>query len=294
MSILINSQTTVLVQGITGKEGSFHTKKMLEYGTRIVAGVTPGRGGEKMEGVEIYETVEEAVKKTQANTSIIFVPAKFAIDALYEAVNGGVNLVICITEGIPFQDMIKVYHYAKVKNVILIGPNCPGLINPGEVKVGIMPVDIYQKGTIGVVSRSGTLTYEVVSNLTKKNFGQSTCVGIGGDPVICSSFVDILTLFEKDSFTKGIVLIGEIGGDEEEEAAKFIHSQMKKPVVVFIAGKTAPQETRMGHAGAIISGGKGTAEEKIKAFEKASIPVAPTPQEVPELLRKELLRKKIS
>lgn len=288
MSILINENTKVIVQGITGRDGSFHTKEMLKYGTKIVAGVTPGKKGTYVENVPVYNTVEEALKETGADTSVIFVPAQFAPDAIYEAIDTGINLIICITEGIPIHEMIKVIHYLKSskKNARLIGPNCPGIISPGKCKVGILPSRIFKKGNIGVVSRSGTLTYEIVYHLSSANFGQSTVIGLGGDPILGSTFIDILQLFEEDDQTEAIVLIGEIGGSDEEEAAKFIKENISKPVVAFIAGKTAPPEKRMGHAGAIISGGVGTAEEKIKALEQANIPVATEPAEVPVLLSK--------
>lgn len=284
MSILVNANTRLIVQGITGREGRFHTRKMLDYGTRIVAGVTPGKGGERVEGVPVYNTVKEAVRDTGADTTIIFVPAKFAPDAIYEATDAGIKLIVCITEGIPVLEMVKVCYYVELKGSRLIGPNCAGVISPEEAKVGIMPASIYKKGSLGIVSRSGTLTYEVVYNLTKANFGQSSCVSIGGDPVIGSSFIDILELLEEDPQTKAIVLIGEIGGTDEEEAAEFIHSKMKKSVVALVVGKTAPPDKRMGHAGAIISRGEGTAEEKIKTFQKFSIPVAETPLQVVDLI----------
>jgi succinyl-CoA synthetase alpha subunit len=277
MSILIDKKTRLVVQGITGGEGSFHTQQMKEYGTNIVAGVTPGKGGTFVEGITVYNTVEEAVRIQKANTSIIFVPPAFASDAILEAVNAGIKVIICITEGIPINDMIKVYNALNGKDIVLIGPNCPGVISPGKAKVGIMPGFIHQKGTIGVVSRSGTLTYEAVKQLTDVKLGQSTCVGIGGDPIIGSQFVDIIKLFNEDPETEGIVMIGEIGGSAEEEAAEFIKKNVKKPVVGFIAGRTAPPGRRMGHAGAIISGGKGTAGEKMQAMLKAGIKVAESP-----------------
>ena len=277
MSILIDKKTRLVVQGITGSEGSFHTQQMIEYGTNIVAGVTPGKGGTLHEGVNVYNTVEEAVKKRDANTSIIFVPPSFAADAILESASAGIKVIICITEGIPVNDMIKVQNALKRKDVVLIGPNCPGVISPGLAKVGIMPGFIHKKGTIGVVSRSGTLTYEAVKQLTDVKLGQSTCVGIGGDPIIGSQFIDIIKLFNEDPETEGIVMIGEIGGSAEEEAAEFIKKNVKKPVVGFIAGRTAPPGRRMGHAGAIISGGKGTADEKMKALVKAGIKVAESP-----------------
>jgi len=277
MSILVDKKTRLVVQGITGGEGSFHTKQMIDYGTNVVAGVTPGKGGTYVEGILVYNTVEDTVKKQKSNTSIIFVPPSFAADAILEAANAGIKVIICITEGIPVNDMIKVYNALKGSDVVLIGPNCPGVISPGKAKVGIMPGFIHKKGTIGVVSRSGTLTYEAVKQLTDVNLGQSTCVGIGGDPIIGSQFIDIIKLFNEDPETEGIIMIGEIGGSAEEEAAEFIKKNVKKPVVGFIAGRTAPPGRRMGHAGAIISGGKGTADEKMKAMVKAGIKVAESP-----------------
>lgn len=289
MAILVNRETRVLVQGITGRDGSFHTKLMLEYGTKIVAGVTPGKGGSDYLGIPIFDTVREAVKKTSPNTSIIFVPPQFAVDAIYEAADNGIKLIVVITEGIPIHDMIKVKNYLDKKGIRLIGPNCPGVITPNECKVGIMPSHIFKRGRIGVVSRSGTLTYEIVNQLTINGFGQSTAIGIGGDPVIGSKFVDILKLFNEDDETDAVVLIGEIGGTDEQDAAEYIKKEFKKPVVAFIAGRTAPPERRMGHAGAIIAGSEGTADEKIKAFESAGVKVASLPEEVPKLLS-ELLK----
>ncbi|MEP0861228.1 MAG: succinate--CoA ligase subunit alpha [Ignavibacterium sp.] len=280
MSILVSNKTRLVVQGITGSEGSFHTGQMVEYGTKVVAGVTPGKGGTKFEGIPIYNTVEEAVKEQKANTSVIFVPPAFAADAILEAANAGIKVIICITEGIPTNDMLKVYNAIKNKDVVLIGPNCPGVISPGQAKVGIMPGFIHKKGNIGVVSRSGTLTYEAVKQLTDVELGQSTCVGIGGDPIIGSKFTDIIKMFNDDPDTEGIVMIGEIGGSAEEEAAEFIKKNVKKPVVGFIAGRTAPPGRRMGHAGAIISGGKGTAAEKMAAMKKAGIHVIESPAEI--------------
>ena len=285
MSILVDKHTRLLVQGITGREGSFHTTQMVEYGTPVVAGVTPGKKGELVAGVPVYDTVAAAVAETSANTSIIYVPAKFAPDAVYEAVDAGIALVICITEGVPVNDMVPVYHYVKAKGSRLIGPNCPGLITPGEAKVGIMPGFIHKEGSVGLVSRSGTLTYEVVDALTKAGLGQSTAVGIGGDPVIGTSFVDVLRLFQEDPRTKAIVMIGEIGGSDEEDAARFIKDHVTKPMAGFIAGRTAPPGKRMGHAGAIISGGLGTAAEKIAALEDAKVRVAESPAQVPQLLK---------
>jgi len=280
MSILVDKKTRLVVQGITGSEGSFHTKQMVEYGTKVVAGVTPGKGGTKFEGIPIYNTVEETVKNQKANTSVIFVPPAFAADAILEAANAGIKVIICVTEGIPTSDMIKVYNSIKHKDVVLIGPNCPGVISPGKAKVGIMPGFIHKKGTIGIVSRSGTLTYEAVKQIVDVGLGQSTAVGIGGDPIIGSKFTDIIKMFNEDPDTDGIIVIGEIGGTAEEEAAAFIKKNVKKPVVGFIAGRTAPPGRRMGHAGAIIAGGKGTAEEKIAAMKKAGIKVSESPADI--------------
>lgn len=284
MSILVGENTRLLVQGITGREGAFHTGQMKEYGTNVVAGVTPGKGGEWVHGIPVFDTVKEAVHATEANTSIIYVPARFASDAIMEAAEAGIKLVVCITEGIPVVDMIRVVGFLKRHDTRLIGPNCPGLITPGSAKVGIMPAHIHKPGTVGLVSRSGTLTYEVVQALSDKGLGQSTAVGIGGDPIIGSNFIDILTMFENDPLTEQIVLIGEIGGTDEQQAAKFISEQMTKPVTAFIAGRTAPPGKRMGHAGAIIQGGEGTAQEKIKAFEAVGVTVAAQPVEVADLV----------
>ena len=285
MSILVDNNTRLLVQGITGREGSFHTTQMVEYGTKVVAGVTPGKRGEQVAGVPVFNTVEDAVAETGANTSIIYVPARFAPDAIYEAVDAGIELVICITEGVAVNDMVPVYAYVNANGSRLIGPNCPGLITPGQAKVGIMPGFIHEPGNVGLVSRSGTLTYEVVDALTKAGLGQSTAVGIGGDPVIGTSFVDVLRLFQDDPETEAIVMIGEIGGSDEEDAAAFIRDYVTKPVAGFIAGQTAPPGKRMGHAGAIISGGAGTAAEKMKALEAANVRVAQSPSQVPALLK---------
>ena len=284
MSILIDSDTRVLVQGITGREGAFQAQQMLACGTKVVAGVTPLRGGEEVAGIPVFDSVRQAVAATGANTSTIFVPAAFAVDAIVEAVDAGIHLVVCITEGIPALDVVKAYHYARLKGCLLLGPNCPGLITPGQSNVGITPYDFYTPGPVGVVSRSGTLSYELVSELTKRGIGQSTSVGIGGDPIVGSSFVEILTLFEKDPETKVVALIGEIGGTDEEEAAGFIAREFTKPVVAFVAGKTAPAGKRMGHAGAIVSGGYGTAAEKIKALEEAGVAVGRTPEDMVEAI----------
>lgn len=280
MAIIIDKYTRLVVQGITGSEGSFHTKQMIEYGTKVVAGVTPGKGGTEINGVPVFNTVADAVKFQKANTSVIFVPPTFAADAILESADSGIKVIICITEGIPVADMTKVYNSIKNKNLILVGPNCPGVISPGIAKVGIMPGFIHKKGKIGLVSRSGTLTYEAVKQLTDVGLGQTTCVGIGGDPIIGSRFLDIIRLFNNDPETKGIVMIGEIGGSAEEEAAEFIKKNVAKPVVGFIAGRTAPAGRRMGHAGAIISGGKGTAAEKMAAMKKAGITVVDSPADI--------------
>jgi succinyl-CoA synthetase alpha subunit len=286
VSIFIDKSTTVVVQGITGRDGSFHTKQMIEYGTRIVGGVTPGKGGQKFEGtVPVFNTVHEAVKATGANTSVIYVPPMYAADAIMEAADAGIKLVVAITEGVPVNDMTKVYPFVKEKGARLLGPNCPGLITPGESKVGIIPGRICMPGNIGVVSRSGTLTYEVVYQLTRAGLGQSTCVGIGGDPINGTNFIDCLAAFEADPKTKAVAMMGEIGGTDEQDAAEFVRTRMKKPVVGFIAGQTAPPGRRMGHAGAIISGSAGTAAEKIEAFEKAGMGVARRPKDFVELLR---------
>ena len=273
MTILIDRDTRLLVQGITGKEGSFHTRQCVAYGTNVVAGVTPGKGGQDLDGIPVFNTIHEAVEKTGANASLIFVPSPFAADAIMESAAAGLELTVCITEGIPIHDMMKVVPFLKRHNCRLIGPNCPGVISPGFSKAGIMPGQIHKEGSIGVVSRSGTLTYEVVNQLTQSGLGQSTCIGIGGDPIIGSTFVDILELFDKDPETEGVVLIGEIGGSDEEVAAEYIKNYFKKPVLGFVAGLTAPPGKRMGHAGAIISGSGGTAKEKIAAMKKSGIHV---------------------
>ncbi|GIV77494.1 succinate--CoA ligase subunit alpha [Litorilinea aerophila] len=285
MSILVGKETRLLVQGITGREGAFHTQQMIEYGTNVVAGVTPGKGGEWAVGnTPVFDTVQEAVAATGANTSIIYVPARFAPDAIYEAADAGIELVICITEGIPALDMVQVRAYLDTTNTRLIGPNCPGLITPGEAKVGIMPGHIHTPGTVGIVSRSGTLTYEVVYALTARGIGQSTAVGIGGDPIIGTTFLDVLQMFEDDPGTEQVVLIGEIGGTDEQRAAEFIANHMTKPVTAFIAGQTAPPGRRMGHAGAIISGGEGTAAEKMAALQAAGARVARHPDEIASIV----------
>jgi succinyl-CoA synthetase alpha subunit len=283
MSILIDENTKVVVQGITGSEGSFHTRQMVSYGSRVVAGVTPGKGGQNLDGIPVFNRVEDAVTKEGANASCIFVPAPFAADAIVEAVDAGVELVVCITEGIPILEMVKVKSYLKEKKTRLIGPNCPGLTSPGKCKIGIMPGMIHKEGSVGVISRSGTLTYEVVWQLTQRGIGQSTCIGIGGDPLVGTSFVDLLDVFKDDPGTELIIIIGEIGGTAEEEAGEFVKEHVKKTVVGFIAGQTAPPGRRMGHAGAIISGGKGTAAEKIAAWEQSGIKVVNNPALVGEI-----------
>ena len=285
MAILADKNTRLLVQGITGREGSFHTKQMIDYGTNVVGGITPGKGGEWVHGKPVFDTVKKAVDATGANSSIIYAPAGVAPDAIYEAVDAGIALIVCITEGIPILDMIKVFDYVKRSNSRLIGPNCPGLLTPGQAKVGIMPGYIAMPGNVGVVSKSGTLTYEVVFALTQAGMGQTTCLGIGGDPVIGTNFVDALRMFEDDPETEKVVLIGEIGGRAEIDAADFIQAHMTKPVAAFIAGKSAPPGTRMGHAGAIIEGGEGTAVEKIAALNAAGVKVADNPEQIPDLLR---------
>ncbi|MCG3115955.1 MAG: succinate--CoA ligase subunit alpha [Candidatus Manganitrophus sp. SA1] len=291
MSILVNKNSRILVQGITGKEGSFHASACKAYGTKVVAGVTPGKGGTDFEGIPVFDTVEAAVEKTGADVSLIFVPPPFAADAIMESAQAGVPLIICITEGIPVLDMMKVKRFLADKPVRLIGPNCPGVITPEEAKIGIMPGFIHKKGNVGVVSRSGTLTYEAVWQLTQRGLGQSTCVGIGGDPVNGTHFVDVLGMFEKDRQTEAIVMIGEIGGDAEERAADYIKRNVSKPVVAFIAGITAPPGRRMGHAGAIIAGGKGTADDKMSALEAAGVTVVKNPALIGEAIEK-LLKKK--
>jgi len=285
MSILINESTRLIVQGVTGRDGSFHTKKMLDYGTRVVGGVTPGKRGTDVFGAPVFNTVYEAVEETQANASIIFVPARFAADAIMEAADAGIELVICITEGIPALDVVRAYRFVQQKGAMLIGPNCPGVMSPGKALAGILPAQIFKKGNIGVISRSGTLTYEVVYHLTANGLGQSTAVGVGGDPVVGLYFREILEMFQNDSDTDAVVLIGEIGGNAEEQAAEYVKKYMTKPVVGFIAGRSAPPGKQMGHAGAIISGGSGTAAEKVAALEAAGIKVAKEPSEIVGLLR---------
>jgi succinyl-CoA synthetase alpha subunit len=285
MSILVNKDSKVIVQGITGSAGLFHATQCLEYGTQVVGGVTPGKGGTEVDGFPVFDTVEDARRITGANTSLIFVPAAFAMDSMIEAIDAGVELVICITEGVPTLDMIKVKKYMQDKDVRLIGPNCPGVMTPGEAKVGIMPGYIHTPGRVGIISRSGTLTYEAVWQLSELGIGQSTSVGIGGDPIIGSTFIDILELFNQDDDTDAIILIGEIGGSAEEEAAEYIKKNIEKPVVAFIAGATAPKGKRMGHAGAIISGSSGSAKDKVAALESAGVKVCPSPAEMGETLK---------
>src|SRR6266852_3838018 len=288
MSVLVDKNTRLITQGLTGREGTFHTLQAVKYGTQVVGGVTPGKGGTKHEGMDVFNTVEEARRKTGANATVIFVPPPFAADAIMEAAAAGIELVVCITEGIPTFDMIRASAFLKGKMTRLIGPNCPGIISPGKCKIGIMPGHIHLEGNVGVVSRSGTLTYEAVGQLTKLGIGQSTCVGIGGDPIIGTNFVDALTLFNNDPETHAIIMIGEIGGNAEETAAAYVKANVQKPVVGFIAGQTAPPGRRMGHAGAIISGGSGKAEDKIRAMQAAGIAVCPTPADIGETIWKEL------
>ena len=284
MSILVNEQTRVLVQGITGRDGSFHAQSMQEYGSQVVGGVTPGKGGQKVGSLPVFNTVAEAIDKTGANCSVIFVPARFAANAVREAADAGIALVVCITEGLPVLNMTDLSAELKDKSVRLIGPNCPGVITPGQCKVGIMPGHIHKPGGVGVISRSGTLTYEVVYSLTESGMGQSTCIGVGGDPIIGTGYLDLLAMFEQDDQTDSIVLIGEIGGEAEEQAAEYIKTSVTKKVVAFISGRTAPPGKRMGHAGAIISGGKGGAEAKVKALSEAGVVVVDRPDQIPQAL----------
>jgi succinyl-CoA synthetase alpha subunit len=290
MSILVNKETRVICQGITGKAGEFHTRGCLEYGTNMVGGVTPGKGGTQVAGLPVFDTVTEAVEKTGANATMIFVPAAFTADAILEALDAGIHVIVAITEGIPPLDMVEVFHKVRASDSILIGPNCPGVITPGACKIGIMPGYIHKPGRIGVISRSGTLTYEAVWQLTNLGLGQSTCIGLGGDPIVGSSFVDLLSLFQDDPDTEGILMMGEIGGTAEEDAAVFVRSHVTKPVAAFIAGRTAPPGKRMGHAGAIISGGKGTAAEKISALRNAGIEVAESPADMGTAVARALKR----
>lgn len=288
MSIIIDKSTRLIVQGITGRDGSFHAKLMKEYGTEVVGGTSPGKGGTDVDGIPVFNTVYEAVEQTEANTSIIFVPARFAADAIMEAADAGIRLIVCITEGIPTLDVIKAYRFAEQKGAMLIGPNCPGIISPGKSLVGILPGQVFKQGNVGIISRSGTLTYEIVFQLTANDMGQSTAIGIGGDPVVGVHFLQLLEMFEKDPETEAIVMIGEIGGNAEELAAEYIREHVSKPVVAFIAGQTAPPGKQMGHAGAIISGSSGSAKDKIAALEAAGIEVAQEPADVPQLLKKKM------
>lgn len=288
MAVLIDRDTRLLVQGITGKEGSFHALRNKRYGTQVVAGVTPGKAGQSVDGVPVFDTVAEAVAESGANTSLVFVPARFSADAVFEAVDAGVPVIVCITEGIPVMDMARVYNYVRGKEHVLIGPNCPGLISPGKANVGIIPDEICIEGPVGLVSRSGTLTYQIVHELTQRGMGQSTCIGIGGDPIIGSGFVEILERFEADAETRVAILVGEIGGDDEERAARFISEHMTKPVVAYVAGFTAPPGKRMGHAGAIITGSRGTAQAKAEAFESAGVRVGRNPTQVADYVKEAL------
>ncbi len=288
MSIYIDSDTRVLVQGITGSEGGFHTRRMIEYGTHVVAGVTPGKGGSSFENIPVYNTVTDAVRQQQPDAAVIFVPAAFAADAVLEAADADISLIVCISEGVPFHDMMKVYPHVRSKGITLVGPNCPGLISPGKSKLGILPGHIFKPGKVGIVSRSGTLTYEIADQLTRNDIGQSTVVGIGGDPIVGTSFVDTIQRFNEDPETYVIVLVGEIGGTDEETAAEYIAQHVAKPVVAYIAGFSAPAGKRMGHAGAIISGNQGTAETKAKALESKGIPVARMPKGVIDLVQQKL------
>lgn len=288
MAVLIDRDTRLVVQGITGKEGSFHALRNKRYGTQVVAGVTPGKAGQSVDGVPVFDTVAEAVAESGANTSLVFVPARFSADAVFEAVDAGVPVIVCITEGIPVMDMARVYNYVRGKEHVLIGPNCPGLISPGKANVGIIPDEICIEGPVGLVSRSGTLTYQIVHELTQRGMGQSTCIGIGGDPIIGSGFVEILERFEADAETRVAILVGEIGGDDEERAARFISEHMTKPVVAYVAGFTAPPGKRMGHAGAIITGSRGTAQAKAEAFESAGVRVGRNPTQVADYVKEAL------
>ncbi|UCB59437.1 MAG: succinate--CoA ligase subunit alpha [Thermoplasmatales archaeon] len=286
MAVFADKNNKVLVQGATGHQGVFHISEMLDFGTNVVAGVTPGKAGQEVHGVPIFNTVQEGVDATGANTSLVLVPARFAKDAVFEALNAGIKTLVVITENIPFHDAMEFVHYGKYQDAIIIGPNCPGIASPGKAKIGILPGQIFKEGSVGVASRSGTLTYEIVNSLTEKGIGQSTCIGLGGDPIIGTTFIDALNAFEKDKETKSVVLVGEIGGTAEEEAAEYIKENISKPVFAFIAGRTAPSGKRMGHAGAIIARGKGTADSKIKAFEKAGVKLAKFPTDIADLIEK--------
>lgn len=286
MAVFADKNNKVLVQGATGHQGVFHIGEMLDFGTNVVAGVTPGKAGQEVHGVPIFNTVQEGVDATGANTSLVLVPARFAKDAVFEALNAGIKTLVVITENIPFHDAMEFVHYGKYKDAVIIGPNCPGIASPGKAKIGILPGQIFMEGSVGVASRSGTLTYEIVNSLTEKGIGQSTCIGLGGDPIIGTTFIDALNAFEKDKETKSVVLVGEIGGTAEEEAAEYIKENISKPVYAFIAGRTAPPGKRMGHAGAIIARGKGTADSKIKAFEKAGVKLAKFPTDIADLIEK--------
>ncbi len=288
MSIFVDERNKVVVQGATGHQGVFHIGEMLNFGTKVVAGVTPGKAGEQVHGVPIFDNANDAVDKTHADTSLVLVPARFAKDAVFEALDAGIKTIVVITENIPFLDAMEFVHYGKYNDAVIIGPNCPGIASPGKTKIGILPGSIFKEGNVGVASRSGTLTYEIVNSLTEQNIGQSTCVGLGGDPIIGSTFIDALNAFEKDSETDAIVLVGEIGGTAEEDAAEYIKDHVSKPVFAFIAGRTAPPGKRMGHAGAIIARGKGTADSKIKAFEDAKVPLAKFPTDIANLVKKSL------
>ena len=288
MAIFVDEKSKVIVQGATGHQGVFHIGEMKNFGTKVVAGVTPGKGGQEVHDVPIFDNVREGVDETGANTSLVLVPARFTKDAVFEALDAGIKTVVVITENVPFHDSMEFVHYAKYKDAVLIGPNCPGIASPGKTKVGILPSSIFQKGNVGVASRSGTLTYEIVNSLSEKNIGQSTCIGLGGDPIIGTTFIDALDGFEKDKDTKAIVLVGEIGGTAEEDAAEYIQENISKPVFAFIAGRTAPPGKRMGHAGAIIARGKGTAESKVKAFKKADVEIAQFPTDVADLVEENL------
>ena len=292
MSIIIDENTRLLVQGITGKEGAFHTRQAVEYGTKVVAGMTPGKGGAQVDGIPVYNTVAEAARREGVNASVIFVPPPFAADAIMEAADAGIPLIVCISEGIPTLDMVRIIPFLKARGSRLIGPNCPGIISPGKSKIGIMPGRIHRRGSVGVISRSGTLTYEVVFQLSQREIGQSTCIGIGGDPIVGTHFIDCLKLFEADLETEAVVLIGEIGGTAEEQAASLVREEIKKPVIGFVAGRTAPPGRRMGHAGAIISGGKGTAAEKIAAWEEAGITVCQSPAKIGATVEQVLRKRK--